>query len=578
MKYRRSARDVVRKLENWWPWHFWGDDDDDEEKVDMDLNPVLLVPGIGGSILHAVDQNGRFKERIWVRLFEADHEFRTKLYSFYNPTTGKTNSLDEKTKIVIPDDRHGLYSCDILDPNVFLRLDSVYYFHDLIEQMKGWGYKEGFTLFGFGYDFRQSNRLSDHMEGLQKKLETIFEASGGKKVDIVSHSMGGLLVKSFLALHHEIFEKYVHSWIAVTAPFEGAPGFIMDSLLTGIEFVKGWQRELFVAKWSMHQLLIECPSIYELMAQPHFNWSVPPELRIWRKHSEENGNEKVLMEAFGPDKHIDVMSAALQDNTLTFNGLEIPLPLNMDIVKWATETKRILQTAKLPEGVKFYNLFGTSIDTPFHACYGSKKTPLAKIAQILNTEADFFCVDGDGTVPCESAMADGLDAEERLGIPGDHRGILMDERFFRIMKHWLKAGDPDPYYNPNTDFVILPPKEFEIEEQQEETVSLAGSFLDMDDCTGASQQGEYVATISTGSGSSGDIRAEAHAHVKMHHKSDNKAESHFDVSTIGVAEGPDKKETKAALDMAMAAAVEEAKAANTDRRRIVSDKVCYWKK
>jgi hypothetical protein len=154
----------------------------------------------------------------------------------------------------------------------------------------------------------------------------------------------------------------------------------------------------------------------------------------------------------------------------------------------------------------------------------------------------------------------------------------MDERFFRIMKHWLKAGDPDPYYSPNTDFVILPPKEFEIEEQQEETVSLAGSFLDMDDCIGASQQGEYVATISTGSGSSGDIRAEAHAHVKIHHKSDNKAESHFDVSTIGVAEGPDKKETKAALDMAMAAAAEEAKAANTDRRRIVSDKVCYWKK
>jgi hypothetical protein len=52
------------------------------------------------------------------------------------------------------------------------------------------------------------------------------------------------------------------------------------------------------------------------MAQPHFNWSVPPELRIWRKHSEENGNEKVLMEAFGPDKHIDVMSAALQENTV----------------------------------------------------------------------------------------------------------------------------------------------------------------------------------------------------------------------------------------------------------------------
>ncbi len=113
-----------------------------------------------------------------------------------------------------------------------LRLDSVYYFHDLIKQMKGWGYQEGSTLFGFGYDFRQSNRCAilplweelqillvicvenyswfvwyrfpEHMEGLRKKLETIFEASGGKKVDIVSHCMGGLLVKSFLALHHEV--------------------------------------------------------------------------------------------------------------------------------------------------------------------------------------------------------------------------------------------------------------------------------------------------------------------------------------------------------------------------------------
>ncbi|CAM6027385.1 unnamed protein product [Sphagnum balticum] len=79
------------------------------------------------------------------------------------------------------------------------------------------------------------------MQRLRKKLETIFEASGGKKVDIESHSMGGLLVKSFLTLHHEIFEKYVHSWIAMMAPFECAPGFIMDSLLTGVEFIKGWQ-------------------------------------------------------------------------------------------------------------------------------------------------------------------------------------------------------------------------------------------------------------------------------------------------------------------------------------------------
>ena len=34
----------------------------------------------------------------------------------------------------------------------------VYYFHDMIAEFIKWGYQEGKTLFGFGYDFRQSNR------------------------------------------------------------------------------------------------------------------------------------------------------------------------------------------------------------------------------------------------------------------------------------------------------------------------------------------------------------------------------------------------------------------------------------
>lgn len=36
--------------------------------------------------------------------------------------------------------------------------ECVYYFHDMIVEMIKWGFQEGKTLFGFGYDFRQSNR------------------------------------------------------------------------------------------------------------------------------------------------------------------------------------------------------------------------------------------------------------------------------------------------------------------------------------------------------------------------------------------------------------------------------------
>ncbi|KAL5206650.1 hypothetical protein ABZP36_034859 [Zizania latifolia] len=73
-----------------------------------------------------------------------------------------------------------------------------------------------------------------------------------------------------------------------------------------------------------------------------------------------------------------------------------------------------------------------------------------------------FCVDGDGSVPVESAKADGLDAVARVGVAADHRGIVCDHHVFRIIQHWLHAVEPDPFYDPLNDYVILPTA-FEIE-------------------------------------------------------------------------------------------------------------------
>nr|KJB68839.1 hypothetical protein B456_011G158600 [Gossypium raimondii] len=79
----------------------------------------------------------------------------------------------------------------------------------MIVEMIKWGFQEGKTLFGFGYDFRQSNGLQDKLDRLAAKLESVNKASGGKKINIISHSMGGLLVKCFMGLHSDVFEKYV---------------------------------------------------------------------------------------------------------------------------------------------------------------------------------------------------------------------------------------------------------------------------------------------------------------------------------------------------------------------------------
>ena len=103
-------------------------------------------------------------------------------------------------------------------------------------------------------------RLSETLDRFSKKLESVYTASGGKKINLITHSMGGLLVKCFISLHSDVsacscildlsfwfamfnvlhsfagfktiapflnsvvflllvFEKYVKYWIAIVVPF-----------------------------------------------------------------------------------------------------------------------------------------------------------------------------------------------------------------------------------------------------------------------------------------------------------------------------------------------------------------------
>lgn len=47
-----------------------------------------------------------------------------------------------------------------------------------------------------------------------------------------------------------------------------------------------------------------------------------------------------------------------------YEGVDIPLPFNLEILKLANETRKVLSGAKVPPQVKFYNIYGTNLDTP----------------------------------------------------------------------------------------------------------------------------------------------------------------------------------------------------------------------
>ncbi|GKB82291.1 phospholipase A(1) LCAT3-like protein [Tanacetum coccineum] len=303
------------------------------------------------------------------------------------------------------------------------------HFHDSIDMLVDCGYKKGTTLFGYGYDFRQSNRIDQAMNGLKERLETAYEAAGGRKVNLISHSMGGLLVSCFISLHSDVFSKYVKKWITIASPFQGAPGCINDSLLTGLQFVEGLESYFFVSRWSMHQLLVECPSIYEMLPNPEFNWKKQPEIMVWRNRS-ENGQDTVKMERYGTSGCVGLFVEALKDNEIEYNKKTIPLPFNYDIYQWAATTRKMLNSVRLPEGIPFYNIYGTSLETPFDVCYGSETDPIDDATDICHTLPEYTFVDGDGTVPAESAMSE---YESRSHTAA----LLRDETVFDYIRKWL---------------------------------------------------------------------------------------------------------------------------------------------
>ncbi|KAJ1272767.1 hypothetical protein BS78_06G227300 [Paspalum vaginatum] len=508
--------------------------------VDPNLDPVLLVPGIAGSILEAVDEDGN-KERVWVRILAAEHEFRDKLWSKFDPSTGETVSVNEKIRITVPEDRYGLYAIDTLDPDMIIGDDTVYYYHDMIVEMIKWGYQEGKTLFGFGYDFRQSNRLSDTLDRFSKKLESVYTASGGKKINLITHSMGGLLVKCFIALHSDVFEKYVKSWIAIAAPFQGAPGYITSSLLNGMSFVEGWESNFFISKWCMQQLLLECPSIYELLANPNFQWKETPLLQIWRENLDSNGEKSALLESYEATEAIRMMGKALSTNQIITDGMHIPVPLNLDILDWAKKTYDLIWSTKLPESVKFYNIYGINYDTPHTVCYGSEQQPVSNLSSLLYDQATYVYVDGDGSVPAESAKGDGFNAVARVGVAADHRGIVCSHYVFRIVQHWLHAGEPDPFYDPLNDYVILPTA-YEVEKHHEKHGDVTSVTEDWEIISPSdgktirpSELPSMVSTVATSREDKEGGLEEAQATIVVH--PEKKGWQHVEVRAVGVSHG-----------------------------------------
>ncbi len=92
-------------------------------------------------------------------------------------------------------------------------------YDDLISTLKANGYVENSDLFTFPYEWRDSNVLNAKL--LKNKINEVKSVCACEEVDLVAHSMGGLLARQYI--QSDEYDEDVDQIIFLGTPHKGAP-------------------------------------------------------------------------------------------------------------------------------------------------------------------------------------------------------------------------------------------------------------------------------------------------------------------------------------------------------------------
>jgi len=114
------------------------------------------------------------------------------------------------------------------------------------------------NVFFFGYDWRLDNL--ENADKLAAYIDTVLEKTGAKKVNIVAHSMGGLLTSGYLSKYKA--EGKINQVVTCGTPFSGAQNAV-NTLRGGAEVFDPYGMGDFAS--ALLPVSASMPSLYELM-------------------------------------------------------------------------------------------------------------------------------------------------------------------------------------------------------------------------------------------------------------------------------------------------------------------------
>jgi lysophospholipase-3 len=382
------------------------------------LSPILLVPGYSGMHLNAYLNNAQLPEyclqdcpegyRLWI-----DDEFLSPFRSKdYEDCWYRSMNLDYDNSTrtyysvpglkVLPEEYcgtgpgGGTYGSDYLLDVWGYGLES--YFGNLIEQLESIGYKRAANLRSANYDWRVS---PDTFRGtfyvdLKALVEKMSAENGGKKIQLVAHSLGNLVTVDFLSTMTSCWkEKYIKKFVSVSAPWGGASKSLRD-LLSGDNIIGNtWYNRWF--------------DIFNRVRVAHLGQNfgaitfLLPTYTLWEGFP--------LVEFTSLNQTLD---ATMIDKIFGITGNIHPRTIYNNI-------KDILPNIQ-PPGVDLHCIVGSGIETEKRYVYN---TP-----EVMHTDLQAYCGNGDGTVPQES-----LSICNSWATNGENKGKLVTYQVFNGREH-----------------------------------------------------------------------------------------------------------------------------------------------
>ncbi len=381
--------------------------------------PVIVIPGVagstfttgpaytfsepdnghGGSYQHSYGSN----ENVWVNGWEAalpgsDDYFDTLRIQPNGDTPAVPYSLLHVS---------GLY-------------DSAY--GDIIDYLHRQGYVDNVSLFTFAFDWRRDIPAATYAN-LDALVNQARSAAGSSQVDLVGHSMGGLVARNYISSGSAASTK-VRRLISLGTPYLGSPKFL-KALLYGDQFGP-----------SFLGLGLDPGEVQDLVQNMAGGWQLLPSRAYFNFYDNANGN---LLSPYREDRDVDHNGQV--SGVLSYDGLGgflRNLGKNQNAATLAQNFHDRLDPAWIAghPRLSFINGSGMSTLGQIRDYTGSCWSWFHFVAC---PKTDLLTVDGDGTVPFYSATLS--DPSRSLNLSGgasvhivnrEHGALVQYDKFLGI--------------------------------------------------------------------------------------------------------------------------------------------------